>query len=430
MPSVKVSQRIYVLSCTFIVISAVAFWTVLLPAAKCFPWSDEWIYLPAVDLRGRSLIKWLFEQHNDHRLPLQKALHLWLLRAGRYDFRVLVAVNYLFACVAALLALRIARLHGGYLTIGDLALPLVALNVGAGCTQWGFHFQFLSSTLFLLGFVALAVSFERNDRPADLVFALMTLSCCALCGLNGLIDATVLTGILCALFGWELWWRMPRRSFAVYFFVAVCALESMTLWALWTPSGASKAGTLTAAAEFFRGMVTSSLVVYAHSDGYGWWKFALITLQSMSDIALTGAVAATGVLMLVTAVGRSRINAWVPGSEMHYGYSTIAAPIAAWVLLSRRLARRWRIVTGVVLLALFARAYQTNWKWRWDYAQASGGHVAAVQAKLANARDIHALVESNIMDFFYVDDPSVRSTVESGIATLRREGGYLYRPQE
>jgi len=32
----------------------------------------------------------------------------------------------------------------------------------------------------------------------------------ALCGLNGLIDATVLTAILYAFFGWELWHRSPR----------------------------------------------------------------------------------------------------------------------------------------------------------------------------------------------------------------------------
>jgi len=151
-------------------------------------------------------------------------------------------------------------------------------------------------------------------------------------------------------------------------------------------------------------------------------------LRSTSDIALTGAVAANGFLILVIAVGRSRYQAWVPGLEAHYGYSTLAAPIAAWILVSKRLMRPWRITTGVLLLVVFAYAYQSTWICRWRAVQASAGHIAAVQAGIANARDVKALVETSIADFFFVDDPSVRPKIESGIATLRRKGGYLYRP--
>jgi hypothetical protein len=447
-PRSKRHQLLYKFSCAFIGVSAILFFTVFLPAARPFPWSDEWDYLPAVDLKGLSLVRWLFEQHVDHRIPLQKGLHLWLLELDRYDFRVLLAANYLFACATAWLGIRIARLYRGQLTIGDLAIPLVALNLGAGFAQWGFGFNFLSSTFFLLGFVALVVSSERNARPAELSLALISLLLCALCGLNGLIYTTVLSAILCTLFGWELWRGMSRRPFAVYLLVVACALQSVTLWALWTPTAVAKSGTLsiTAIAEFFYGMVTSSLVIYPPNQT--WWKFALMAplvvcgvffgissmregkLRSMSDIALTGAVVATGLLMVATAVGRSRYQAWVPGLEAHYGYSTIAAPIVAWILLSTRLTRRWRVVTGLVLFVVFAHAYQSTWKGRWTAVQASGGHIAAVQAKLASEPDVHALTASNITDFFFVDDPSVRPIVESGIVTLRRKGGYLYRPPQ
>jgi hypothetical protein len=446
-PSLKRQEILYKFAYAFICISAILFFTVFLPAARSFPWSDEWYFLPAVDLHGISLVRWLFEPHNDHRIPLEKALLLWLLRRGGYDFRILVAVNYLFACATALLGIRIARLYRGQLTIGDLAIPLIALNIGNGFALWGFGFHFLSSTFFLLGFVALAVSSERNARPAELSLALMSLLLCALCGLNGLIYTTVLSAILCVLFAWELWRRMPRRPFVVYLLVVASALESVTLWALWTPTAASKTGaSLSVIAKFFCGMVTSSLVLCPPSEG--WWKFAFMAplvvcglffgisgireekLRSMSDIALTGAVAATGLLMLAIAIGRSRYQAWWPGLESHYGYSTLAAPIAAWVLLSKRLTRGWRFVTGVVLLVVFAHAYQSTWMCRWYGLQWSGGHVAAVQASIASTKDAKALVESNIADFTIVDDPYMRRTIESGIATLRRRGGYLYRPQK
>ena len=446
-PRLKRQEILYKFACAFICISAILFFTVFLPAARSFPFSDEWDYLRAVDLHGTSLVRWLFEQHVDHRIPLQKALHLWLLHRDAYDFRVLFAVNYLFACATAFLGIRIARLYRGQLTIGDLAIPLIALNIGNGFAQWGFGFAFLSSTFFLLGFVALAVSSERNARPAELSLALMSLLLCALCGLNGLIYTTVLSAILCVLFGWELWRRMPRRPFVVYLLVVASALESVTLWALWTPTAQAKTGaSLSVIAKFFCGMVTSSVVLCPPNQG--WWKFALMAplvvcglffgisgireekLRSMSDIALTGSVAATGLLMLATAIGRSRYQAWWPGLESHYGYSTLAAPIAAWILLSKRLTRGWRFVTGVVLLVVFAHAYQSTWMCRWKGLQASGGHIAAVQASIASTRDVKALVESNIADFYFVDDPSVRPKVESGIATLRRKGGYLYRPQK
>jgi hypothetical protein len=453
-PRLKRQEILYKFACAFICISAILFFTVFLPGARSFPWSDDWCYLEAVDLRGISLVRWLFEQHVDHRIPFQKALHLWLLHLDAYDFRVLLAGNYLFACATALLGIRIARLYRGQLTIGDLAIPLIALNLGSGFALWGFGFQFLSSTFFLLGFVALAVSSERNARPAELSLALMSLLLCALCGLPGLIYTTVLSAILCVLFGWELWCRMPRRPFVVYLVVVASALESVTLWALWMPSKASGTGaSLSVIARFFCGMVTSSVVLcppnpWPSSFSQGWWKFALMAplvvcglffgisgirkekLRSMSDIALTGAVAATGLLILAIAIGRSRYQAWSPGFESHYGYSTLAAPIAAWILLSKRLTRGWRFVTGVVLLVVFAHAYQSTWICRWKGLQASGGHIAAVQASIASARDVKALVESNIADFTFMDDPSMRPVIESGIATLRRKGGYLYRPQK
>jgi len=445
-PRSKRSQFLYKFSCALIGASAILFFTLFLPAARAFPWSDEWDYLPAVGFKGLSLVRWLFQQHVDHRIPVQKGLHLWLLHLDKYDFRVLLVANYLFACATAWLGLRIAQLYRGELTIGDLAIPLVALNVGAGFAQWGFGFQFLSSTFFLLGFVALAVSSERQARPGELALALISLLFCALCGLNGLIAATLLTAILCALFAWELWRRMPRRPLLIYWLVAACALESVMLWVSWAPSGAARAGTLSVPTivQFFYGMVTSSMVFCPPNQQ--WWKFVVMALllvgglvcgisavckeklRSMSDIALTGAVAAIGLLIVVIAVGRSRYQPWVPGLEAHYGYSTLAAPIVAWILVSERLTHRWRVATGVALLVVFTYAYQSTWICRWKSVQATGAHIAAVQASIASTRNVKALVESNIADFYFVDDPSVRPKIESGIATLRRKGGYLYRP--
>jgi hypothetical protein len=55
MPRSKRHQLLYKFSCAFIGVSAILFFTVFLPAARPFPWSDEWDYLPAVDLKGLSI---------------------------------------------------------------------------------------------------------------------------------------------------------------------------------------------------------------------------------------------------------------------------------------------------------------------------------------------------------------------------------------
>src|SRR5438552_16203581 len=102
-PRLKRQEVLYKFACAFICISAILFFTVFLPAARSFPWSDEWDYLRAVDLHGISLVRWLFEQHVDHRIPLQKALYLWLLHRDAYDYRVMFDVNFSLVCLTDLL---------------------------------------------------------------------------------------------------------------------------------------------------------------------------------------------------------------------------------------------------------------------------------------------------------------------------------------
>jgi len=52
LPRSKKHQVLYKFSCEFIGVSAMLFFTVFLRAARPFPSSDEWYYLPAVDLKG------------------------------------------------------------------------------------------------------------------------------------------------------------------------------------------------------------------------------------------------------------------------------------------------------------------------------------------------------------------------------------------
>ena len=54
--------------------------------------TDEWNYIQAFGT-PTTLLSYLFEQHNDHRIPIQKLLQLSALYVGGFDFRMLVSIN-------------------------------------------------------------------------------------------------------------------------------------------------------------------------------------------------------------------------------------------------------------------------------------------------------------------------------------------------
>src|SRR5688572_15035986 len=50
------------------------------------PWGDEWEFVPALTGREPAGLPWLWAQHNEHRLPLPRAIYLGLFRLTG-DFR-------------------------------------------------------------------------------------------------------------------------------------------------------------------------------------------------------------------------------------------------------------------------------------------------------------------------------------------------------
>jgi len=50
------------------------------------PLAEDWIMVSPLVGQETDLLKWLWAQNNEHRLPLQKAVYLGLLKASGGDF--------------------------------------------------------------------------------------------------------------------------------------------------------------------------------------------------------------------------------------------------------------------------------------------------------------------------------------------------------
>jgi hypothetical protein len=442
------SRVVTYLSYSLITCFVVLFFVRILPYCRSFPYSDDWFYLPAftLDSAGK-IMAWLFEQHVDHRIPIQKLLHVSLLKLSGFDFRVLVAVNYLIAAALASLAVAAARAYRGFSCIGDLFIPAVVLSVGSGMSQWGFEFTFLSSIFFATAFLYLVVSAERKMQTLRLDFAIIALILCALCGLQGMVVSSTLTALLAGFFSYEWKALAHRHTPCTYVAVGLSLVVNGLLWLFWKPSGASTVShfSMVPALHYIFGLVDSSLIVYAFQDP--WPKFVPLALlllcgfcfsgiailgargRSIANLALFGVLLATSVVMMAIALGRSRYQAWSPGLEMHYGYLTILGPIAAWISISARINRVARSVPGLLIVTLFACAFQANWKWRTAADAQWKGQNQIVRADLSSGLDPETVAAKDIALFFFVDTADVRAAVTKGIVILRRERGTVYSPR-
>ncbi|MGE0800684.1 MAG: hypothetical protein AB7O55_20375 [Lautropia sp.] len=412
---------------------------VYLPDSRSYPFSDEWNYLPSLGMGVRDFLDWLFQQHVDHRIPIQKLLHIALLRTTGFDFRVPIAFNLFVAAAMAIFLMRLARQYRGRPLLGDLFIPLCILNPATGHAQWGFEFQFLSSIFFVTAFLLFVGEFARSHRTIYTRLAVAALFLAAWSGMNGVILSAILSlGVLA--YGVVDRRRIDRTTLLM---AGVTLAVDAALVYFWSASPASLSESATPAAlwRFVQGMVNAPLIVYAFTARNV--KFALfaalivgaavlgsrrlLRTRPMDPVtaALLAVLVATLVLVAAVASGRARGDGWSPGLEMHYGVLVMILPATAWLLVSANLPKRPAAVLGVVLLVLFTAAYRANHNWR--VASLADARAANLAARDAIAGDAAADVVAarHIDRYYFIDNAEARSYVTEGIVTLRE----LQRPR-
>lgn len=418
------------------------FIVLVFPLLKSYPYSDDWSYLTVLVPSGTLTSDWLIALHNDHRIPIQKLLHVLLLKLTGGDFRSLVLLNVMAALLASAAWVGIASsIRGGRHAFGDAIIPLLLLCCGFNTVSWGFNFSFVSSIALVSACAWAWAAYARGFLPHGVELAFIALTLCAWTGGNGIIGSVVMGAFLllaCLL--------QPggNRKFPAerVMIVSIWATSLIGLALVWKPSIATSAAAGTtpeAIVLFLQGMVKSWLGVYAMgADG---WKtaFAVAVIVAGMGVCLArawrswrakGARIGEMLLLLavltqslvticVVAISRAGAQPWSPGLELHYGYLTILIPVCCWVAISTAVPRRLLSGLSLVALAGVAFVYVFNVEWRVGASRDGYSEVVAAEAALLSGMPARKAADEHIRQLYYVDTPDARSSVTGAIELLR-----------
>jgi hypothetical protein len=109
---------------------ALLLWSYI-PISSPIPLAEDWYTVPLITGQQVDLGAWLWEQNNEHRMPVARLLLLGALKASGGDYRAGGLLNLaLLAAGAAGLILFVRHLRGGRSDVGDAFLPLTLLHFG------------------------------------------------------------------------------------------------------------------------------------------------------------------------------------------------------------------------------------------------------------------------------------------------------------
>jgi hypothetical protein len=410
------------------------------PFLISYPYTDDWILIRPID-SPLDYVTWLFTQHNDHFIPIQKLIQSALIKLSGYDFRILIILNYIVAVIVCSIWFFIFAVVRKFATLGDFIIPAVLLNQGFSTFRWGFAFQFLSTTFFLSGALLFSLlSIQKHESKFSIV-AFFSLALCAWTGANGTI-MSITFGIV------ALYVLLPRRhDHKIGFIIAVLAwLISVTSiiyqyrrsGAVVFPSGAE----LTQVAVYylrisaswfglaflqfpvFKAMLTQVAIALVFVLTVG-----LILTSRKNEktdefyvtLALGGVVIASVILLALIALGRMKTVPYTPGLESHYGYNAAIIPIASWLMISLSMkGQQGRCVGSIALLTLALAIFalnlaSANQMGRYMWAQSLEPQTELGQKSVSPK----VLLDRHMKSFWYLEDDRMRPFLEEQIKILR-----------
>lgn len=332
-----------------------AFWAALTLAAvgfvltfgRDFPWADEWEFVPALFNR-EPVGPWLWAQHNEHRLPLPRAIY-WFLFQLTGDFRAGMLLQVALLSAASLRLVRVARRERGRAAWADALFPALLLN-------WGHAENLLMGYQLCFALVAvLAVELFLAARGGHFKRVLPLTFLLALCGGAGLVFVPVVAAWRVAVGpARERWlWLLPAAYLGVYF----VGYER-------PPHHPPPADPLLAAVV--AGQVLAMSVGYAAAAVWPAVALALVALgvATLRHARTTGervVVAAGGAVAVAVGVGRSGFGDFEMGLWSRYGLLTAPLVVMAYFVLADRPRVRQLLAAAVLGLLPFNAAVGVDW---------------------------------------------------------------------
>jgi hypothetical protein len=170
------------------------------------PYKDDWAYTDVLSGATPLSPSWLWALHNEHRIPIPKAIYVALFRLSGNDFRAAMFFNVAVLAGLALAAAFVVKHLRGAWSYTDAVFPVALLSLGHFSNiLWAFQVQFVSSTL-LAGVLLLLISSSPGGlTPRQARAAGLALVGLLGCGANGL-------ALVPALALWAAWQGAARLS--------------------------------------------------------------------------------------------------------------------------------------------------------------------------------------------------------------------------
>lgn len=327
------------------------------------PWGDEWWFIAA--LTGEEPFgPWLWELHNEHRVPLPRLIYYGLFQLT-LDFRSgCWLISFCLAASALILIREVRRLRGRS-HWADAYFPIALLHWGHYENMLMGYQLFFSLVLLLQVLIAVRMlrwtpqtSFRRGVEVGLLLWPLM------LCGGPG-----VVLSLMTAL--WLVWLAFSQRSVRSLVLLGL-ALVPMVYFGIYIdgyqkpPAHPDPAGVWPAVSMTFEvltmsyGMpmrhiwpISGLLVAVAIGLGVGRliWVIFRCSSERQRAVGLLILMAATGALCFVIGWGRSGFGSGYGFWSRYamFAWPAIGITYLAWLLPASEGSRR----SGLVTIILF-----------------------------------------------------------------------------
>ncbi|GEM_PF-1770061 len=410
---------------------------------RWLPWSDDFNIVPVVTGAVPLSLGWLWEQHEEHRIPLVKLLFVSMGRLSGCDYRWTLTANVVLLSATAAALIVAARRLRGFTSWTDAVFPAVILHLGHGAMVWAFHSQFLLTTVLGGLFVATAVAAPRGGawRSAGMVV------CALLLPLTGSSGLLVSAAAMCLLAAEAAGWNAApgtrlslARVMAAGGACGTCAVGIAYVATLRFTQAKTYAGpwqTLVAGLDtlssYPAGLVNRSPLGWRVATAVAVVATCVMAARAMwsrdtsrraSLVILVGYVAALGLVAIAIGYGRGTRDF----SELYGHYSPLAlgVPVAlalVWAALPQAPAAR--VVQAV--LCIVALAVASNHAKRavrhWGMQDESWAVIASDMRGVLSPEDVAA---RHAAALFFIDTPDTRRMIATAIAALRETTYPLY----
>ncbi len=172
-------------------------WVIMLLAAilciilygRNIPLAEDWLMVKPLTGNEPNFGSWLWQQNNEHRIPLPKLIYLFFLKIANGDFRSGMVLNVLsLGLLSAFLIKAFQYIRGGKTNYTDTFFPIAFLHIGNWPNLfWSWQFTFVFPTLLTCFFIVMITQYTILLNLRLAVIASICLIALPLCGANGLI---------------------------------------------------------------------------------------------------------------------------------------------------------------------------------------------------------------------------------------------------